>query len=493
MAIPGTVNPEPQISETGASRVTRRLRRGGAWIFLGRSLGMGTVMAITIVLAKWLPEKDFANYVVTISLVTLTSVFAMCGLNNLMCRVVAAFFAAGNSKAAKDSFFRIALLAAVITTISVAVFAVASYGLFEILGAQELRQYVWLFVTWILLLSMSQVIAEAFRGLHNLFAASLLAGISGGLLANAIFFASIVVMHFNGVLNYQNVVLAAVGSFLFPILIGPVWLFVTWPKTEETTKHSSESAAQLPDHSVNGLLREAFPIMLMNISAYGFDLSGHLITKGSGSDLQVSTYEAIWKLGFLVVIPLTMLGLASASTIAEQYSVKNKELLQKVIRSVSTICFLVSLPVYLMLVFFAGPIISTVFQESFTIGATGLIIIASAQMIRNWTGPCGVALLMTGHQRWAFACFCLAAPLLLLGPWAVSNYGMIGITSVVAAAFLTARIGHYLVVRWKLGVVPHANLAPRFLSELFTLATSLSLSSLTKKTVPEKARSGNPS
>ena len=485
-----SANPEIPHHESG---VTQRLRRGGAWIFLGRSLGMGIVLAIVVVLAKWLPEKDFANYVVTISLVTLTSVMAMCGLNNLMCRVVAAFFAARKSSEARTAFFRISLIALATSLSCVGLFALVSGWLFDILGAPELKKYVGLFVTWILLLSLSQIIAEAFRGLHNLFAASILAGISGGLLANAIFFVSIVIMHSTGVLEYRNVVFAGTASFIVPLLIGPIWLYFIWPRSNEKTLPHESQDSQLPDSSIAGIMREAFPIMLMNLSAYGFDLSGHLITKGSGSDLQVSTYEAIWKLGFLVVIPLTMLGLASASTIAEQYSVKNKALLEKVIRSVATICFLVSLPVFLMLVFFAKPIIGLAFQESFAIGATGLIILASAQMIRNWTGPCGVALLMTGHQRWAFGCFCLAAPILLLGPWSVERFGIAGISTVVAAALLTARLGHYFVVRWKLGVVPHANLTPKFLSELITLTTSLSLANFTKKTVPEKAGSGNPS
>ena len=95
-----------------------------------------------------------------------------------------------------------------------------------------------------------------------------------------------------------------------------------------------------------------------------------------------------------------------------------------------------------------------------------MVVLCMVQLIRNWMGPCDILLVMTGLQNEAFIYFLIAAPVLLLGPWAVDQYGVIGLASVVAIAILVSRVLQYFVVVWKLGVTPHANLNPAFLKQL---------------------------
>ena len=464
--------------------IASRLRRGGIWVFLGRSMGMGTVFAITVLLAKNLNDASFANYVVTASLVTLTGMMAMFGLNYLMCRMIAAAFASDGEVDPKQIALRIGVTSFVTISAIGGVFFFISKFIFNLMGAEALIPHVPAITCWIVLLSLSQIVAETFRGLHHLFAASLLAGVSGGLLANFIFLSTIVYLIWNEQLQLDSIMIAGPSSFVAPILLSSIWLIFAWPKaklqkwTEKLERKNSKpdkpGGGQLHPQSFRGLavLKEAFPIMLLNLSAYGIDQSGQLLAKSFGEDIHVNSFEAVWKLGFLIVVPLTMLGLASASTISEQYSKNNLQVLQNVLRSVSTISLLLSLPLFLLLVFAGGPILGIVFQPSFAIGAGSLAILASVQMVRNWMGPCDVILVMTGHQWWALACFLVALPVLAIGPFAINQFGVLGITAVVAAALLISRIGQYLVVRRKIGILPQANLAPVFITRLFRFTTN---------------------
>jgi O-antigen/teichoic acid export membrane protein len=131
---------------------------------------------------------------------------------------------------------------------------------------------------------------------------------------------------------------------------------------------------------------------------------------------------------------------------------------------------------------FPGLILSVAFRPAFDAGASALVIMCVAQAVRNWMGPNDVTLIMTGHQTAAWLCFVIAAPLLLLGPWAAQQYGLVGVTLVVFAASTLARGLQYVAVRLKLGVSAHASLSPRFLLTLLTVGRSPGGPRLAKET-----------
>jgi O-antigen/teichoic acid export membrane protein len=347
-------------------------------------------------------------------------------------------------------------------------FLMVSPILAGLLGCPSLASHAAPIAVWIVLLAFSQIIAEAFRGIHDLRAASLLAGISGGLLANIQFLVAIVVLDQLGALTYSSTIWAAVGSFAIPAIGGGLWLMARWTKAPVGSSPAPSIATDewnraAIDSGTLTVLAQAVPIMLVNLIALGFDQAGQLIAQHSGSASDVAVFEAVWRLAMIGIVPLTMLGLAVASTMAEMHSLGRMADLQKLVRGVSTLSTLITVPALVVLIVFAGPALNVIFGANYSVGTVALTAIGLVQIVRNWLGPCDTLLVMTGHQRAAFACFLLAAPILAFGPYAVSQFGVSGIGVVIAVAVLTSRFLQYVAVRKYLSLRPHADFRPLFL------------------------------
>ena len=444
----------------------QRLRRGSVWIVIGRSLGMAIVFLNMVLLAKWLPKSEFSAHVVTISIVTLSSVAAMLGLNFMVCRLVAAYRGVGDTEKANKSVRLIFMIGATSSAV-VAIAVGTGCHLFaeRWFDRQPIANMaVWIGV-WIFLLAISQIIAETYRGLHNLFAAALLAGVSGGLVSNALWFVGIVAFHASGQLDYTSVVMLGAGSFLVPVCVSLLFLALRWP-SDQASKTLAHTPGQLVPPTPNSIIIQSLPIMFLNFIALGFDKAGQLTAGAFGSESNVALFEAMWLLAFLPMIPLTMLGLSISSTVSELFAKRQIASMQQIIKLASTISLIVTAPLLIILILFGGPVLGFTFGESFKTAAFPLSIFCLVQFVRNWMGPCDVVLVMTGKQIQAFCCFAISTPILLAGPWAVANHGLTGLTIVIAAAVLLSRTLQYIVIVKTLSISPHAELKPAFLSQL---------------------------
>lgn len=456
-----------------------RLRRGGAWIFAGRSLGMATLFLIVVFLARTLSTDDFASYVVTASVVTLLGVVGTMGLNQLVCRRIAYFLAWGDVSAAGRTTRHLTALGFVATWVTAGAYLCIAPTLASWLACPALSQYAPLIALWVMLLAWSQIIAEAYRGIHDLRAAGMLAGISGGFLANFQFLVAILVLNLWGVLNYSSTLVAAIASFLIPTLGGAVGLISRWPRFAAARDDQDGAPSNPPDDVVReansfDVLREGIPIMLVNLIALGFDQAGQLIATASGQPADVAMFEAVWRIAMIGIVPLTMLGLAVASTMAELHALRRREELERLVRGVSTLSALVTIPALGVLIVGASPILVGIFGPAYSSGVSALILLALVQIVRNWAGPCDTLLIMTGHQRAAFMSFLVASPILCLGPWAVSQWGVTGIAAVIAAAVLASRLLQYAAVRIYLGLRPHADFRPVFLRSVWRFVATKS-------------------
>lgn len=114
-----------------------------------------------------------------------------------------------------------------------------------------------------------------------------------------------------------------------------------------------------------------------------------------------------------------------------------------------------TVPMFLLIVFRAPELLAVVFQPGFRPGHTALVILAAGQLVNAATGPVGLLLIMTGHQRLWFTISGMALALNLMLDFAlIPAYGgqgaAIATATAVAVAFVTAS-----VAAWRrLGVRP---------------------------------------
>ena len=145
----------------------------------------------------------------------------------------------------------------------------------------------------------------------------------------------------------------------------------------------------------------------------------------------VGIYVAVTKLGGLVVLPLVSFNNIFAPMISEFYSRNKMNKLEDLFKTVTKWIFTFSLPVFLIFILFAQPIMG-IFGQNFAIGAAALIVFGAGQLINAGTGSVGIILMMTGRPKINLLnSIALCVLNIILNYLLIPQYGIIG------AAFAT--------------------------------------------------------
>lgn len=162
------------------------------------------------------------------------------------------------------------------------------------------------------------------------------------------------------------------------------------------------------------------------IFSINFLMLGYFMTAAD-----VGIYAAVAKLGMLVVLPLISFNTIFAPMISEFYSRNEMNKLEDLFKTVTKWIFTLSLPVFLIFILFARPIMG-IFGQSFVIGAVALIVFGAGQLINAGTGSVGIILTMTGRPK-----INLMNSIALCILNIILNYLLIPQYGIVGAAFAT--------------------------------------------------------
>ena len=145
----------------------------------------------------------------------------------------------------------------------------------------------------------------------------------------------------------------------------------------------------------------------------------------------VGIYTAVARVGGLVVLPLVAFSYIFAPMISEFYSRNEISKLEDLFKIVTKWTFTISLPVFLIFILFAQPIMG-IFGQSFVIGTAALIVLGAGQLINAGTGSVGFILMMTGKPR-----INLLNSIVLCVLNIILNYLLIPQYGIIGAAFAT--------------------------------------------------------
>jgi len=164
-----------------------------------------------------------------------------------------------------------------------------------------------------------------------------------------------------------------------------------------------------------------FIILSINILMLGYFMTA----------ADVGIYTAAANLGLLVALPLISFNNIFAPMISEFYGRNEIDKLEDLFKIVTKWILTISLPVFLIFILFARPIMG-IFGESFIAGALALIIFGAGQLINAGTGSVGLILEMTGRPKINLLnSIALCVINIILSYLLIPQYGIIG------AAFAT--------------------------------------------------------
>jgi O-antigen/teichoic acid export membrane protein len=212
----------------------------------------------------------------------------------------------------------------------------------------------------------------------------------------------------------------------------------------------------------------ARPLMVTNLGIYllGAGVDMWILGAFQPTD-QVALYGAAAKLTVLVATPMIIFSGVMPPLVAELFAQGKIRKLERTLRSGAT---LVGVPALAVLTLFvvAGPwVLGTVYEPYYRQAAPILIIMSISRLIAVWTGSCGIALMMTGHQKDMMRITLSSAALSVGGGLALApHFGTIGVAVATASAQVFQNVVQLFTAHRRLGIWTYVSFSPEILRDL---------------------------
>ena len=214
--------------------------------------------------------------------------------------------------------------------------------------------------------------------------------------------------------------------------------------------------------------------------AFAMQHSGRIVLGIYLASADVGVYNIAALVGTLVTFVLLSFNTIFSPVIADLYHRNRLDLLRPLFGSVTRWTIILSLPVYLWVVV-AGETTLGVFGPEFVRGYGAMLFLSTGMLIAISTGPVGVALAMTGYQKWnVYNAIALAVISVGLNVVLVPKMGVAGAGLAAGAAQALVKIARLVQVRFLLKITPYDRST---LKVAATVAIALVLAVLTRKYV----------
>jgi len=450
--------PEPQVAQKESSSagvvasLKRRLLSGGAWAFGSRVVGAFTTLASNVLLAWLLPPQSLGAYFLAFSIVTATSLLSLMGLDQAVVRFLGESIGLNQFQRARRVLRKVLVLG---TLGAVAVGVVYLFlghfvGLF-LLHAPQLVQVTGLIALWMVVLAGQLLLAETFRGLHDIRLASIFFSLANGVLLTA---SLGVLWLLEGEASLAVVILLAAGSNFVSMVLAAGLLY---------RRVASFPLKGTADDTIGygSVLRIGLPLMVVNMAllVLGQGWVDLWILSAFRSAEEVAIFGAAARLGVLVAMPILVVNSVVSPLIAQMYAQERPQELEHTLRAAATLAAIPAFAALVGCVLVGGPILGLIFGDYYRAGAMALALLSFAQFINVWVGPSGSMLTMAGHQTAAMVITIVGGLVMIIAGLGLAGpYGATGVAVATAAGVIVTNLSYWLVAKRKTGVWTHAGL-----------------------------------
>ncbi len=451
------------VDHLSTSTLRRRLLAGSTWA-LGGKIGAATIGLVTnSVLTRLLTKQEFGVYLLTFSIVSLGVVIGSFGLPKTVLRFVAETMTLGQPGRARRAIYTalgLGVVGTLITSLTY-VFIVGDQVSRDLFDSSALAAIIGLTAGWIAISTMQEIMAETFRGFHDIRMATLFGGVatggkSAGLIMRIVLLACLALVGSTSGwdTDLRTVMLASIGSGAASSLLTALFLH----------RRVSSLGAQGADDpiSTKDTLRDAFPTLAISLTWFVLLSAADLWILGVfRSQEEVGLYGAASRLVTLIAMPLQITNLVLPPIIAEMYAQGRTARLERALRSFSTLSGVPSVLVLIMFMLLGGPILRVVYGSGYQSAAMVLVLLSAGKLAAVWAGSCGAVLQFTGHQRSMLRVNLLTSLLFVVGALlVVRDYGPIGVASMTAAITVLQNAALVFVAKRKTGMWTHVSLSP---------------------------------
>ncbi|HEX5314671.1 MAG TPA: flippase [Gammaproteobacteria bacterium] len=241
-----------------------------------------------------------------------------------------------------------------------------------------------------------------------------------------------------------ELVAAMTGAAIVPILVNH------W-QLHRSTRASGSQALE------GARVRAALPFMWLGM-LYLVNNRADLILLGTLRGAHdAGIYAVASRAAELVTFFLVAANMVLAPRIARLYHEGNLALLQRLLTAAVRRVFLFTLPIALVFIVAAHPLLYYLYGPAYAQGALALQILAGAQLLATSSGPRGVVLNMTGHEKLTAVGVTLSAALnIALNAALIPLFGVQGSAMATGISIVAFSLLLWYWVRRRVGVNPSA-------------------------------------
>ncbi len=428
--------------------IKKRLLSGGSWVLAGKATIILGSLAVSMLLTRLLPENEVGAFFLTLSVVSFVSIIALFGAKQALVKLIAESLGMGKAGRAGSSV-KIAFGFICAGLLMVEIIWLAGGGrltALHVFNSPLMAGAICISGIWIGLVTLQTFLSDSFRGFYSIN----LSVIFGGLCATALSLSAFFVLFIHGAkLNLNHAIMVSLASAGLSVLIGLVFL------RRKTLTLEKNGGIHIMD-----VFRLAWPLYITDLILFCFLRVDLWIVGAFRPDSEVAIYGAVMRLTALVGMPLVIANLVLAPLIAEMFSKGKIIEFEKTIRTIAMFVALPSLMALAIFAIFGSRLLSVVYGDFYATGHHILILLGLGKGFNVLTGPCGITLMMTGHQKimmkiTAFSTILMVVMSLL----AVDKYGPEGVAFCAAVTMVLHNLLMLYFVKKRVGIRTHAWIA----------------------------------
>jgi O-antigen/teichoic acid export membrane protein len=447
----GDGNPETENGPDALAALGRRFLGGGAWAFAGRVVAGLGVLAANVLLARLLSPESFGAFVLAYSVVAIGAVAGHLGLAPAAVRLVAESEGKGQGRRAARAV-SMSLAGGGVGALALALILVSPLGRWlavDVAGSAALGPAMALVAAWAAAAVIQALVTENFRGLHDLRLATVFGGLSAGLLGPLAATFCLAAAWLTGMrltLTEALLVFAATGALSAGLGV--------WRLRARAARLTGGGALGWTELAVI-----AAPLWVSSVALVLLSYADVWVLAALRPVEEVAVYGAASRLAAVMTLPFVILNAATAASIAQAHAQGGQAGLRPLLGALSALALLPALGMAAAFVFLGGWAMEIVYGTYYGAGAAVLGVLALGHLVNVWSGPCGIALMMTGNQSVMMLITLAGGTLTIAGAVVLGRvFGVLGVAWAVAGGTALYNLTLWRTAGRRTGIWTHASL-----------------------------------
>jgi len=429
--------------------IKEKLLKGGAWAFAGKVVTAFTGLGVNALLARLLTPEEFGAYFLAFSLVSLAAVGAQLGLTQAIVRLVSESMSTeryARARMAVRLAVRLAGAGAVLMACVLA-FGGGAWVANNFFHSELMSQVMGLVAVWAVLITFQQLMAEVFRGFHDIRLATIFGGLVTSVISMILFF---LLWWKQGVGDLHQIILITVIAGGSSVALSSLLL---WEKLTDIPFSRNEKI------SVSEIMHISWPLLVTQLTIYILAQSGLWVMGFFRDPAEVAIYGAALRTVALVAVSLAIVNSVVSPLIAEMYAQGKSMELEITLREVATLAGLPALVILCVFTFYGDVVLQFIFGSYYQAGTVVLITLSIGILVNVWSGSCGLVLMLTGHQQVMMITTVISTTITVMCLFvSVETYGGVGAAVSTVIGVTIQNIMNLLYVKKKVGIWTHIDI-----------------------------------